>query len=220
MVYYSTSNGLMAKGPHSVISTLKLDGPKTATQISKKLGVTAMAVRQHLYALFNHKVVFFEERKNKAGRPSKYWKLTPSANYIFHDGHSDLAVGLIHAIRSIYGNRAIQQLLDIRIDSQKRIYGRILNGFTDISEKLNMLSRIRNEEGYMSRYSLDNNTKYTFTESHYPLFLAAEVCSGLWESDTEVFQHIFGPSIEIKRECHIMSGSCNSRYSLYFKDIN
>ena len=72
----STSKKEKAKGRRAIIDTLKIDGPQTAQVLSERLGVTAMAVRQHLYDMVDKGLATFEEKKGRAGRPSKIWALT------------------------------------------------------------------------------------------------------------------------------------------------
>ena len=91
------------RGRRAVIQFLKTEGPMTAQAISERLGVTAMAVRQHLYELVEQGMVTFAERGQGGGRPSKHWRLTSSADSFFPDGHAELAVGLIHTVRAAFG---------------------------------------------------------------------------------------------------------------------
>ena len=53
-----------------------------------------MAVRQHLYALQNEKLVTAEERPVPLGRPAKHWTLTPEADRLFPDAYAELSVAL------------------------------------------------------------------------------------------------------------------------------
>ena len=47
-----------------------------SASLAGRLDVTAMAVRQHLYALQQEKLVTAEERPVPLGRPAKFWRLT------------------------------------------------------------------------------------------------------------------------------------------------
>ena len=51
-----------------------------SASLAERLQVTAMAVRQHLYALQQEKLVSAEERPVPLGRPAKFWKLTKDAD--------------------------------------------------------------------------------------------------------------------------------------------
>ncbi|MGH7490371.1 MAG: helix-turn-helix domain-containing protein, partial [bacterium] len=53
-------------GPHktrrAIVKLLKTEGPMDAAQLAKRLALTAMAVRQHLYELQREKLAAAEER--------------------------------------------------------------------------------------------------------------------------------------------------------------
>src|SRR5207253_5838023 len=69
----------------AILRLLKMEGAQDSAQLAKRLGLTAMAVRQHLYALQEEKFVAAEERPGGVGRPAKQWRLTPAANRFFPD---------------------------------------------------------------------------------------------------------------------------------------
>ncbi len=79
----------------TILDRLKQDGPRDAGALAADLGISAMAVRQHLYALQADSLVGFEEESRPLGRPAKIWRLTPAADRFFPDGHAELALGLL-----------------------------------------------------------------------------------------------------------------------------
>jgi predicted ArsR family transcriptional regulator len=58
---------------------LKQEGPLEAQALADRLHVSAMAVRQHLYALHKEQLVTYREVPRPLGRPAKQWQLTPAA---------------------------------------------------------------------------------------------------------------------------------------------
>ena len=56
-----------------IVKLLKTEGAMDSASLAARLGVTAMAVRQHLYALQQEKLVTAEERPVPLGRPAKFW---------------------------------------------------------------------------------------------------------------------------------------------------
>jgi predicted ArsR family transcriptional regulator len=60
----------------AVLDLLKRRGPSDAKDIAAVLGVTAMAVRQHLYALEDEGLVAFADAPpdGNRGRPAKLWR--------------------------------------------------------------------------------------------------------------------------------------------------
>jgi len=55
---------------------IKRNGASSAIALARSLKVSAMAVRQHLYALQEQRLVAFEEKSGGVGRPLKEWRLT------------------------------------------------------------------------------------------------------------------------------------------------
>ena len=86
-----------------VLFQLKSFGPQSASQIAARLGVTPMAIRQHLQTLASESLVSFEDERRKVGRPLRIWSLTPAAARRFPDTHADLTVDLIGSIRQTFG---------------------------------------------------------------------------------------------------------------------
>ena len=70
-----------ARTRRAMIERLKQDGPQDAGTLAAGLGVSAMAVRQHLYALAEEKLVTFNEEARPVGRPAKLWRLTEAADW-------------------------------------------------------------------------------------------------------------------------------------------
>lgn len=200
------------RGRRAVIQFLKTEGPMTAQAISEQLGVTAMAVRQHLYELADQGLVAFDERGQGAGRPSKHWRLTSAADRFFPDGHMDLAVGLIHTVRATFGDEGIAQLIEVRTKTQKTAYSKALDNTVDIRGRLDALARIRTDEGYMAEVTSDPGGDFMFLERHCPICAAVQTCTGLCASELEVFQQVLGSDVEVERTDHILAGAPRCAY--------
>ena len=57
-----------SRGRRAIIDRLKLEGAQDAESLAASIGVSAMAVRQHLYALESEKLVTYEEEPRPLGR--------------------------------------------------------------------------------------------------------------------------------------------------------
>src|SRR6266446_1105433 len=106
----------------AVVKLLKTEGPLNSAQLARRLRLTAMAVRQHLYALQREKLVTAEERPVPLGRPAKYWRLTRQADRLFPDAYAELSVALIDALGKTFGPDGMQRLLDTRLARQSADY--------------------------------------------------------------------------------------------------
>ena len=81
-------------------------------RLARRLRLTPMAVRQHLYALQREKLVTSEERRVPIGRPAKHWRLTRQADGLFPDAYAELNVALIEAVGSAFGPEGLQRVLE------------------------------------------------------------------------------------------------------------
>src|SRR5580704_13072688 len=100
-----------ARAEEGVLYQLKTRGPQTAAQVARRLGVTAMAVRQHLYRLNVEDLVEFTDERRKVGRPARVWRLTSAAAERFPDTHGDLTVEIIGAVRGQAEDGAVDHIL-------------------------------------------------------------------------------------------------------------
>src|ERR1700730_2910459 len=134
----------------AIVKLLKTDGPLDSARLARRLRLTPMAVRQHLYALQREKLVTAEERPVPLGRPAKHWQLTPEANRLFPDAYAELTLALVGAVGTAFGPAGIQRVLESRCASQRADYGARIPASAPLEEKLRALARIRTGEGYMA----------------------------------------------------------------------
>src|SRR5262245_60655690 len=107
--------------------------------LAERLGVTAMAVRQHLYALQAEKLVRAEERPVPLGRPAKHWRLTAEANRLFPDAYAELNVALITAVEDAFGQKGIDRLLGARLARQRAQYAARIDAAAPLEVKVRQL---------------------------------------------------------------------------------
>src|SRR5713226_6337951 len=130
-----------------IVKLLKTEGPMDSASLAARLKVTTMAVRQHLYALQQEKLVSAEERPVPLGRPAKYWHLTRDADRLFPDAYAELNVALIDALGDAFGPAGVQRLLDARLMRQQADYSARIPASAPLSKKVQQLARVRSEEG-------------------------------------------------------------------------
>jgi predicted ArsR family transcriptional regulator len=189
----------------AIVKRLKSDGPLDSARLARRMGLTAMAVRQHLYALQREKLVTAEERRGPRGRPAKYWQLTREADRLFPDAYAELSVALIGALGDTFGEAGLQKVLESRCTAQRATYRARLGGSAALGDKLRALAKQRTEEGYMAEVRRDGDG-FLFIENHCPICAAASVCQGFCSTELELFRDVLGPEVAVERGEHIVSG--------------
>ncbi|MEQ8442493.1 MAG: transcriptional regulator [Alphaproteobacteria bacterium] len=200
-----------------ILDRLKTGGPTTAADLADGLGITAMAVRQHLYDLEAEELVTTSLSPRPVGRPAKLWGLTETAEKYFPDAHADLAVGLIDLVRDTLGPDALDRIVAQRSRQQADQYRTRLDGATGLRDRMEALARARTEEGYMAHVE-DGPDGPLLIENHCPICSAAKTCTGLCAMELQVFQSVLGDDVIVERTDHILAGARRCAYRVTPKE--
>lgn len=183
-----------------------------AARIAERLGLTAMAVRQHLYELQSEKLVAASERSSGIGRPTKYWRLTREADRLFPDAYAELSVSLIGAMKETFGDQGLRSLLESRSARQREEYRTKVPASLSLPAKLKRLAAIRTEEGYMAEVIREETDGFLLVENHCPICAAATACQGFCSTELELFRSVLGPGVTVERVSHIVAGDRRCAY--------
>src|ERR1051326_3391455 len=148
------------KTRRAITKLLKTEGPIDSAQLAKRLGLTAMAVRQHLYALQREGLVTAEERPVPIGRPAKFWRLTPDADHLFPEAYAELSVALIDSVKDAFGDEGLERVLTSRCARQRADYGKRIRPGDSLERNLPALAKVRSEEGYMAEIRKEGKGSY------------------------------------------------------------
>jgi predicted ArsR family transcriptional regulator len=198
----------------AIVKLLKTEGAMDSGRLARRLRLTPMAVRQHLYALQREKLVISDERRVPIGRPAKYWQLTRQADGLFPDAYAELNVALIDAVGSTFGPTGLQRVLESREDKQRTDLARRIVPSAPLKERLLQLARVRTEEGYMADVRPDGRGGFLLIENHCPICAAATVCQGFCATELDLFRTVLGQDASVVRTEHIVSGDRRCVYSV------
>ena len=200
------------KTRRAIVKLLKTEGPLGSAQLAERLGLTAMAVRLHLYALQSEGLVTAEDRPVPVGRPAKLWRLTPEADRHFPEAYAELSVALIGAMQETFGDEGLNRVLASRCARQQSDYAQRIRPTDPLEKKLGELARIRTEEGYMAEVKRDEGGGYLLVENHCPICAAANACQGFCSTELDLFRAVLGPGAEVERVEHIVTGDRRCAY--------
>jgi len=195
-----------SKTRRRIVKILKTEGPLDSATLAQRIGVSAMAVRQHLYVLQDQQIVTAKERPVPVGRPAKYWELTREADRLFPDACAELSVSLIDSLNDAFGADGLQRILERRTARQGAAYSARIPAAMPLRRKLQKLVEIRTEEGYMAELRSEGAGQYLFIENHCPICAAASSCTGLCANELILFRTILGPGTNVERVEHILAG--------------
>ncbi|HEY2446837.1 MAG TPA: metalloregulator ArsR/SmtB family transcription factor [Rhizomicrobium sp.] len=207
------SDRRLPEGRAAVLDIVKWEGPVTAETLAARLGITGMAVRQHLDALLKSGLTAFDTKSSGRGRPPKLWRVTGAADSHFPDAHSALAADLISQMRQAFGEEGLDRLVALRTAQQERTYSPRVAAKTSLKSRLDALAKLRSEEGYMAEVRRDRETgAWLFVENHCPICAAARLCTGLCREELSLFQRVLGKDVRVERISHILVGASRCAY--------
>lgn len=194
-----------------IMLALKMRGAQTAAAIGDHLGTTGEAVRQQLVRLAEEGLVSSHSVSQGVGRPSLFWDLTEAGNKRFPDTHADLTVQLLHSVRTILGDDALDTLIAHRETETRRQYQTRLKDLS-LDERVKELADIRSAEGYMADAEKREDGSWLLIENHCPICAAADACQGFCRSELQVFRAVLGPDVSVNRTEHILAGARRCAY--------
>lgn len=198
------------------MTLLKEQGALTAKALASELSLTTMGVRQHVQALEESGKVVFKDEKAARGRPTRYWSLTEKGNSQFADRHDELTVQMLDSVIAIFGDDGLDKLIEHRESVSMSNYRLALVDRFGIEEKLEMLAKIRSDEGYMAVVEEDEDDTNVFwlLENHCPICSAATKCINFCRSELNIFQKLLSEVATVSREEHIVEGARRCAYKV------
>lgn len=196
----------------AIVHLLKQEGALDAQTLADRLHLSAMAVRQHLYALQDEHLVAYHEVPRPIGRPAKLWQLTPAADRLFPEAYAELTVSLLTSVTETFGAAGLERLLDVRTRQQIATYGQHMAGHDTLQQRVEMLAAMRTDEGYMAEVQAQADGSFLLIEKHCPICVAAVACTGLCGKELEVFQAVLGQDVMIERTEHMVVGARRCAY--------
>ena len=201
----------------AIVKRLKQEGALDAETLASHFNITAMAVRQHLYALQKEGLVTYQEESRPMGRPAKLWQLTSAADRFFPDRYAELTLGLINSMKEAFGEEGLDRLLNVRTCEQIQAYQAIIPRKASLQRRLEALAAQRTEEGYMAEVQPQTDGTFLLFEKHCPICAVATACTGLCRMELDIFQAALGEDVSIERIEHILAGDRRCVYQVIQK---
>jgi predicted ArsR family transcriptional regulator len=189
------------KTQEAVLLYLKRQGELTVSDLCTLLGITSMAVRRHLAHLQKEGLVESRIIRQVRGRPTYHFKLTTKAEALFPSGGSTLAVDLLEAVFEQSGHKGVMDLLNRR--NQKRI-ARFKDRFEGkpIGERVEEISRIFSEDGYMTEWEAIEGGNYIIYQRHCAVHDMANQFRQLCSMEPMMIEALLG--VKVTREKYIL----------------
>jgi predicted ArsR family transcriptional regulator len=177
----------------------------TVEDLSKSLGITDNAVRQHLTALERDGMVAKGETQSTGGRPEHLYGLTTAGQELFPRHYSWFAELLINSLREEQGTDALRERLEGMGKAVGRQLATRLAGVKDKRERIRVLAGIMRELGYQSG-TIDPEEKWPAIEATNCVFHSLAKCyPEVCHFDLAMMSEVIGCNV-VHDECMVRGG--------------
>ncbi len=190
-----------------IIMLLKKTGGLTAEDLSKRVGITPMGIRQHLIALERKGIVDYDAKKHGIGRPVFVYSLTERADDMFPKVYRDFSLDLLKDLESLDGRDKVDGLFKIRKERLLQARGKQLAN-QDFHGKLRALSNMLEEEGYFTELD-ENDGNYTLNQYNCPISKVASYYNEACGYETELLSELLGRQVFMKRSIPLGDHYCS-----------
>lgn len=196
-----------------ILMFLKMRGEATSFLISKELSITKEGARKHLLNLAGEGLIRSITKSEGVGRPSVYYTLTEKGLSRFPDSHADVTVQILRSVKNLLGENALDLLINDREKKTYERYEKAVITTESLEERLDVLVKVRSEEGYMAEWTKEGND-YFLIENHCPICAAAAECQGFCRAELSNFRSLIGTDYQVERVSHILSGGQRCVYKI------
>ncbi len=193
-----------------ILTHVKTNGSMTAEGLGRELGISPVAVRQHLTGLEAEGVITTTVERKGLGRPVHRYSLTSEGDESFPRDYAGLANSLLDEVQAEQGPNAVDRLLASRrhkvvANNRARLQS------LPFAARAREVARMQTESGFMA--SLEENEgaariiQYNcavcrIARSH------REVCT----NELRMIQELIGDDAIVERETYMMTGDHTCTY--------
>ena len=197
-----------------ILMILKGRGEISVATLAMELGITKEGARLHLLKLTEMDLVKNIQKNVGVGRPVTYHSLSQKGLSKFPNTHATVTVELLRSVKNLLGENAVDLMINDRENQVYERYEQQTQHSKTMEERLEHLSKIRSEEGYMAEWKTENG-EYFFIQNHCPIGAAAAECHGFCDAELSNFKKLIGNGFQIERVQHIRSGEHRCIYKIF-----
>ncbi|EOM75003.1 helix-turn-helix transcriptional regulator [Rhodococcus rhodnii] len=182
----------------AVVDMLLQQGPVTASEVGRALGLSAAGVRRHLDALIEAgeaREVSHRHRASRGrGRPAKRFQITAQGRRRLGHAYDDLAGAALRQLREVGGDAAITEFARRRVDT---IVDRVApaDGPRDIARAADEVADAFNDAGFAaSTRPVGHGVQ--ICQHHCPVSHVAEEFPELCDAEREALTEILGTHVQ------------------------
>jgi predicted ArsR family transcriptional regulator len=183
-----------------ILGLVKRSGGMCVKELSAKLKMSYMGVKQHCDDLKRRGYLDTWRRPKKTGRPEKIYRPAEKLDLVLPNWSSELSVSLLSLIAQAYGETVPERLLYSFLQQKvERWNGKLKS--KKPAERATELAKLRNGDGWMCEV-IEDAEGLRLVDHHSPLAEIARLYPSLPELEVRVLSRIFGHTLQRRMNGH------------------
>ena len=191
----------------NIISLLKKGDGMTIEELSKKISITPMGIRQHLLSLEKRGIVTYAARKHGIGRPGFVYRLTDAADELFRKSYDHLALDLLRDVKKFEGQEKVNKMFGWRRERVLKQLKEVLADSAGIEETLDGLKGLLESEGRMPELTKEDDT-YLLKTYNCPISKVANEFNEACMQELQLYRELLNRNVTMEQCMGQGSQSC------------
>lgn len=207
----------LSESQREIATLLRRRGAMTVEGLSRALGISTVAVRQHLEALQSEGLLEMETERRPIGRPRRLYTLSEAADELFPQNYSGLAQLLLEHLERIGGeDRLAEVFRERRLAVVAELQPSLVS--LDLGERVQAVVRMQDEAGYMAEAEAQEDGSFVLREFNCVVCKLARRFPQICASELALIEELTGA--EVVRESHMAGGDASCSYRLRGRELN
>jgi predicted ArsR family transcriptional regulator len=207
-------NPPMTASRQEILRLLRARGEMTVDELRRAMGISSVAVRQHLEVLAAQELVRASTERRPVGRPCRVYSLMDAADGILPQGSPGLALMILEHLRDRDGAEKVEEVFAARGERLEARYGPRMTG-KSLRERVAAVARMQDEDGSMSEWEECPDGSFRLREYNCALCQVARCFPSLCDQERELFTRLL--DADVTREEHVLAGDRRCSYVIRAK---
>lgn len=177
-----------------ILNSLKRSKGMSVNELVRKMKMSYMGIKQHCLTLQRDGYLDTWRRPQKMGRPEMVYRLTRRTHDLFQSDSNAFTLELLKSVQETYGPNAPEKLLYNVFERKIALLKAKVKGDT-VADRARWLARVRDVEGCMSQFSLEEQGGPQILECHSPILNLLDAFPIVGRLEQDLFEGVLGTSV-------------------------
>jgi predicted ArsR family transcriptional regulator len=199
----------LSASQQEILRLLRREGELTVEELSRHMGISKVAVRQHLEILEADGLLSTRSERRPVGRPRRLYRLSEAADDLFPKSYSVLAEMILEHLQDSGGPARVAEFFESRRRRLEREVLPMLAG-QGLEGRVRALAQFQDQAGYMAECEALPEGGFVIREHNCAICKVARRFPQACQKELEMFQSLLDADVE--RQQHMAAGDAMCSY--------